>query len=240
MQGKQQSEQANDVNVDDERTNEALLMSMLTGFLEKAVNQALRQDAEALKALQAYAGHIIRIKTYQPYAVMYCQFCDEGVLFLTHYDGEVDARVQIPAGKLLMAVLHGNPSQHGPIEDLKILGDRELVENVWSVFQRYDLWRWVRQWCTECLPGLADRPLLMDFFRIQAPEWWMAFLTVPTISADVLLELKHASETQTAILAELKALREAQENRSNSLWRAPLGGVCLAIGLLWLVYQLFL
>ncbi|MEJ2756725.1 MAG: hypothetical protein P8104_13110, partial [Gammaproteobacteria bacterium] len=67
-----------------------------------------------------------------------------------------------------------------------------------------------------------------------------AFLTVPTISADVLLELKHASETQTARLAELKALREAQENRSNSLWLAPLGGVFLAICLLWLVYQLCL
>lgn len=213
---------------------EVLLKSLFIGLFEQAVNKALRQDRAALAALRQYAGRIFRIKTYQPYAVVYCQFCDEGIALLTHFDGEVDARVQAPAGKLLMLLLQQESALSREDFEIKILGDRELVEQILSILKTYDIWRWVRQFWLEWLPGSADLPDMMNKLQLQAPDWWEALQAVPGTTQDLLVELKHLSETQTLMLAEIKALRVAQDQAQARLSAVQWLGVGLMIvGAVW-------
>lgn len=214
--------------------DQALLKSFIVGLLEQAVNKALRQDADALADLRAYAGCVFRIKTYQPYSVIYCQFCDEGITLLSHYDGEVDARVQAPAGKLLMLLLQQDSEWNEQDFEIKILGDRELVEQILALLKRYDIWRWVRQFWLEWFPGANDFPAIMDKLQMQTPEWWAAWQALPVTTQDVLVELKHVSETQTQMLAEIKALRLAQAHGVSRMTPVQWLGVALiVVGALW-------
>jgi len=212
-----------------------LLQSLIIGLLEQAINRALRQDVAALEALRAYAGRIFRIKTYQPYWVVYCQFCDEGVSLLSHYDSEVDARVQAPAGKLLMLLLQQDSELSQEDFEIRILGDRLMVEQVLAILKTYDIWRWVRQFWLEWFPGVADFPQMMSKLQLEAPQWWTALQSVPATTQDLLVELKHLTETQTQMLVEIKALRLAQEQaaRGMTAWQW-LGVTLMMIGLLWL------
>lgn len=213
---------------------DVLLKSLFVGLFEQAVNKALRQDRAALEELRQYAGRIFRIKTYQPYSVVYCQFCDEGVSLLTQYDGEVDARVQAPAGKLLMLLLQQESALSREDFEIKILGDRELVEQILSILKTYDIWRWVRQFWLEWFPGSADFPNVMNKLQLQAPEWWAALQGIPGTTQDLLVELKHLSETQTQMLVEIKALRLAQGQAQARLSAVQWLGVGLIIaGAVW-------
>lgn len=217
-----------------------LFKSLLLGLFEQAVNKALRQDHDALAALRQYSGCIFRIKTYHPYAVVYCQFCDEGITLLTQYDGEVDARVQAPAGKLLMLFLQQERELNQEDFEIRILGDRALVEEVLNILKTYDIWRWVRQFWLEWFPGAADLPSLMDKLQLQTPQWWAALQAVPGTTHDLLVELKHLSETQTKMLAEIKALREAQglahAKMSAIQW---LGLGLMLVGVIWFAVSWF-
>jgi hypothetical protein len=165
---------------------------------------------------------------------VYCQFCDEGISLLTHYDGEVDARVQVPAGKLLMLLLQQDSELNQADFEIKILGDRQLVEQVLAILKTYDIWRWVRQFWLEWFPGSADLPGVMAKLQVEAPEWWLALQAVPNTTNDLLVELKHLSETQTQMLAEIKAMHVAMNQGKSRVTALQCVGMALmVVGLLW-------
>lgn len=69
---------------------------------------------------------------------------------------------------------------------------------------------------------------------MQTPEWWAAWQALPVTTQDVLVELKHVSETQTQMLAEIKALRLAQAHGVSRMTPVQWLGVALiVVGALW-------
>jgi len=191
-----------------------LSICLMTALVEKAVNQALLKEAAAIEALIPLAGRVIRLKTHDPYLVIYCQILETGVRLLTQFDGKVDVRVQMPAGKLLVSLLQ---TGRGVVDEadfeISVFGDRQVLDEVNLILEQFSILKFTSQLLQEWLPGYdalaSDAKLWLEG---SVPPWVRTWQQMPELANDLMVEVKHMAETQSAMLTELVALRSQKAN----------------------------
>ncbi|HET8707175.1 MAG TPA: SCP2 sterol-binding domain-containing protein [Pseudomonadales bacterium] len=185
--------------------SEPIARYMLLSVLESAFNTALRQDPQAIEALQSHCGRIIRVKGHSPRFSCYMMLCEDGIQIFADHEGEVDARIRGSSSLMAMQLLgpRKEPFEWG---EIVVTGNEELVQELGAIAARFNLWNIVNSLLLEWLPeheGLRD---ILKAIRNNDPAWMERIQHLPALLDDTVLEIRRQREIQQLQLEEIRAL----------------------------------
>jgi len=209
--------------------SEPIARYMLLSMMETAFNTALRQDPQAVAALQSHVGRIIRIKGHSPRFSCYLMLCEDGIQIFADHEGEVDARVRGSSSIMVMQLLgpRKEPFEWG---DLQVTGNEELVQELGAIAARFNLWNIVASLLQEWLPEHDGWRDLLNAIRNNDPAWMERLQHLPTLLDDTLIEIRRQREIQQRQLQEIQALHNSVSGeKSNWMLWCGVGLVLLGV-----------
>lgn len=190
-----------------------MVRQWMMSIAESAMNKALHIHPESESLLRPLCGHVIRIKTHDPYLSFYLSFDHDGVQVLGFYDGLVSARVHGSASYFLRMLFSGSELRESPERHIRVIGDRALTANLFQLAQAWDFWDICRRLINEWLPKHEGFNDIVTVLKAYDPAWVERLQYLPQTMSQTLSELKQVNEVQQAQLQEIRQIKSMLEQQ---------------------------
>lgn len=173
---------------------------LVLGTLSNLINQSIFLVEGADEQLANVSGLVVRLRLEKPSLVIYCLLHNDGVEFLSHYEGTVDVRVRASVGALLQYLLLPN-EEHA--DSIRLQGSSAHLGALQELVDFCSFWSVARSW----LDRYVRFNDLLQLLNREDPAWLNQLQGLPR---EIRQQAQHLAEQQLLqedVVSEINHLR---------------------------------
>ena len=162
----------------------ALIQELMLGMLESLINAFIDLDAATQSQCRERAGLIVRVKTTDPYVVVYVLFTDHGIELSSNSPGAARIRVGGSALALAGALLGGSGLDEN--RKIHVWGEESQVSWLMDLLREFNFRTSAQRWLSEHL-NITE---ILARLRRHDPSWLTDLMPMPNLMRDAQTQLR--------------------------------------------------